>query len=1168
MFAAMIRQLFQSFSQPARPYRRSQARKQPGYRPWLEVFEDRLAPATMRFTNFLGGDWGTDANWTNTAVMTDHHVPTATDTAVIDINGLMGDNRVVYSSDNPPVSALTLSGRNSVLDVQGGTLRVTSGTLAISNQFTTIINGGTLIGQTAFTVTGAALTVNSGTVSAPGDNLTVQVGSTLTLHGGSVPFTTTLINSTLDLGDNSTTGAGVINVIQGTSTLIGNVSAGQKVSVQAFTNASARLNVSGGASNAGTIQLYLNANNASSTLVVGGPGAFTNAPNGIIRADYVAGNGSFAISGNLSSRGQIIAGSNAALPIGGGVYEEAGGTFSGNAWLDGIAFLVTAAPASGTVPLRGACTLQGNNPANTFLDVQAFTNASARLNVSGSASNAGTIQLYLNANNASSTLVVGDPGTFTNAPGGVIRTNYVGGNGTFAIIGELINAGTVNINASLTLGSTGDTENHVNTGDISLANGAVLSIRGNSFVNQAGGVIEGNGTLSANITGGGGAPLSNLGTVRVPTGATLGLTGPFRNFSRDDQRLTGGTYEVTGILQFDNASIVTDDANIVLIGSGGSTGGQIRPTGSGSDALANLAFITSNGSLTLRNGRDFATSASPLTSLRNDGVLTIGTGVGSGSTFYVRTYTQGTAAQLNVNAGRMRIQTAFTNFTGGILTGGIYRLTGPDSLNHGTLQFIGADIITNAATIELNGPFAEIIDLTSPTPQDGLRNFAMNGTAGSFTLRNRNLAVGPFTNSGSLTVASNSTLRVNGAFTQTAAGSLTVQLGGTAAGQFSQVSVTGLATLDGTLNVTLVGGFTPAAGNTFQIVPFGSSNGDFATKTGFRVGAGLFLREDFSSGLTLQVFQAQLVLQQQPSNTTAGQAISPAIQVALVDPATGNPIAFDNTDTVTVAIGNNPGGGTLRGTLIMTVSNGVATFSDLSIDKAGSGYTLVANSSGFTAGTSGNFAITPAAPDHLLFTQQPSDTIAGQAIGPVVTVTVVDQFNNVVTGDNTDAVTLAIGTNPGGGTLRGTLTMTVSNGVATFSDLSIDKAGSGYTLVASSAGLTGTTSVGFAITAVAADHLVFLQQPSNTAVGQTISPVMVAVVDQFGNIVTSDNSDTIMLRLNPNSNALHGTMTVTVVNGIAIFNDLFIDQAGDGYTLHATVAGLMDADSAAFSITP
>jgi hypothetical protein len=103
----------------------------------------------------------------------------------------------------------------------------------------------------------------------------------------------------------------------------------------------------------------------------------------------------------------------------------------------------------------------------------------------------------------------------------------------------------------------------------------------------------------------------------------------------------------------------------------------------------------------------------------------------------------------------------------------------------------------------------------------------------------------------------------------------------------------------------------------------------------------------------------------------------------------------------------------------------------------------------------------------------------------------------------------------------------------------------------------------------AADHLLFLQQPTDTAAGQTLSPVIVEVVDAFGNIVTGDNGDTITLTMgtNPSGGTLGGTLTVTVQSGVGTFGDLSIDLAGDGYTLHATTTGLADADSASFSIT-
>ena len=69
---------------------------------------------------------------------------------------------------------------------------------------------------------------------------------------------------------------------------------------------------------------------------------------------------------------------------------------------------------------------------------------------------------------------------------------------------------------------------------------------------------------------------------------------------------------------------------------------------------------------------------------------------------------------------------------------------------------------------------------------------------------------------------------------------------------------------------------------------------------------------------------------------------------------------------------------------------------------------------------------------------------------PAVTVAVEDANGNVETSDNATTVSLAIGTNPGGGTLTGGSAVTVAAGIATFSGLSINKTGTGYTLTASS----------------------------------------------------------------------------------------------------------------------
>jgi hypothetical protein len=104
-------------------------------------------------------------------------------------------------------------------------------------------------------------------------------------------------------------------------------------------------------------------------------------------------------------------------------------------------------------------------------------------------------------------------------------------------------------------------------------------------------------------------------------------------------------------------------------------------------------------------------------------------------------------------------------------------------------------------------------------------------------------------------------------------------------------------------------------------------------------------------------------------------------------------------------------------------------------------------------------------PPHLAFTVQPRTTLPLLTIQPAVQVTVLDALGNRVP-SFTGPVTIAIGHNGGTlapGTLSGTKTVNAVNGVATFSDLSIDQPGNGYTLVVSGAGLTGAESAAFNI---------------------------------------------------------------------------------------------------------
>jgi hypothetical protein len=58
-----------------------------------------------------------------------------------------------------------------------------------------------------------------------------------------------------------------------------------------------------------------------------------------------------------------------------------------------------------------------------------------------------------------------------------------------------------------------------------------------------------------------------------------------------------------------------------------------------------------------------------------------------------------------------------------------------------------------------------------------------------------------------------------------------------------------------------------------------------------------------------------------------------------VEDAGGNTVASSSA-SVTIAIGTNPSAGTLAGTKTISASNGVVSFTNLSINSAGAGYTL------------------------------------------------------------------------------------------------------------------------------------------------------------------------------------------------------------------------------------
>lgn len=388
---------------------------------------------------------------------------------------------------------------------------------------------------------------------------------------------------------------------------------------------------------------------------------------------------------------------------------------------------------------------------------------------------------------------------------------------------------------------------------------------------------------------------------------------------------------------------------------------------------------------------------------------------------------------------------------------------------------------------------------------------------------------------------------------------------------------------NGTNNITLALGNNPSGATLTGTTNASAVSGraKFGNLKLDKTGSGYTLRAS-TAGLTEAISNsfdaygaaAKLAFATQPVGTSAGAAM-PSIRVMVQD-ANGILVASAK-DTITLAIGSNPASGALSPAAPKAVAaGGVATFNGIAINNAGTGYTLTASSGSLTAATSDAFTVQAVgAPAQLVFSAQPSNAVAGASISPDIKVQILDA-NGALTA-STQQVTLAIGTNPAGGAISGTATVNAVNGEATFSTVSINRAASGYTLVASMAGTSiTTTSTAFNITPGAPSKLGFIVNPTHSTQNGTIAPaVKVAVQDQFGNTVSTASPAGVQLAIGvlgggTTTATLSGGGSTNTSSGVATFSGLSVNTVGTNYVLIATAPGanptLAQAQSNSFNV--
>ncbi|MGO9271150.1 MAG: hypothetical protein ACLQOO_12995 [Terriglobia bacterium] len=146
-----------------------------------------------------------------------------------------------------------------------------------------------------------------------------------------------------------------------------------------------------------------------------------------------------------------------------------------------------------------------------------------------------------------------------------------------------------------------------------------------------------------------------------------------------------------------------------------------------------------------------------------------------------------------------------------------------EKLTAGRSSFSTAGALTNTGTIQMFG----VGDSLSAASLTNTGSLLGAGTINS-------LSNGTFNNSGGNFEPASApdvpgTLSINGNYKQGAGGTLTIDLGGIAAGQFSVLEVSGNAALDGTVDLTALNSFTPQLVDDFTFLPFGTESGNFAS---------------------------------------------------------------------------------------------------------------------------------------------------------------------------------------------------------------------------------------------------------------------------------------------------------------------------------------------------
>ena len=191
---------------------------------------------------------------------------------------------------------------------------------------------------------------------------------------------------------------------------------------------------------------------------------------------------------------------------------------------------------------------------------------------------------------------------------------------------------------------------------------------------------------------------------------------------------------------------------------------------------------------------------------------------------------------------------------------------------------------------------------------------------------------------------------------------------------------------------------------------------------------------------------------------------------------------------VTLSVASSQGPGMLYGTVTMAAVDGIATFTGLSLEQAGGGYTISALFTGLTSGTTSPISVNAAAATKLSISTQPPTSVVGNT-GFEVDVVATDPYGNIDQSFH-KSLSIAVSSGPQGSALGGTTTEIAVAGVAEFTGLTLEDAGTGFAPRVTGSNVTSATTNPFTVTQAAAlEFATSSESVAETASGETITIV-------------------------------------------------------------------------------